>query len=89
MAIRPPCGDVSFLYLIKYGKKNILISRVDVKLKGFNIKYPDGKEHRNFTLATCCLPGILAATHDKRRKRMNYRAAELPYSKLFKLLPTQ
>ena len=89
MAIRPPCGDVSFLYLIKYGKKNILISRVDVKLKGFNIKYPDGKEHRNFTLATCCLPGILAATHDKRRKRMNYRAAELPYSMLFKLLLTQ
>ena len=56
---------------------------MDVKLKGSNIKYPEGKEQRNFTLATCCLPGILAATHDKRRKRMNNRAAELPLQYAF------
>ena len=51
--------------------------------------YPGRAELRNFSLATCSLPGILAATHDKRRKRMNNRAAELPYSMLFKLLLTQ
>jgi len=49
-----------------HGKKNILITHWYVKLKGINIKFPTGNKYRNFTLATCCLPGILAATHHKR-----------------------